>query len=90
MVTGAALTHAKNIERFLDFSSEEHPIALQVGGSDTSELRHAAKLANQWNYGSENTQATTATTFTQCVWLLKMQLKGFKMISTSVITDVIP
>lgn len=54
MVTGAALTHAKNIERFLDFSAEEHPVALQVGGSDTTELSHAAKLANQWNYDELN------------------------------------
>ena len=33
MVTSAALVHGRR-DHLLDFSEEEHPIALQLGGSD--------------------------------------------------------
>lgn len=54
MVTSAALTHAPNVDRFLDFSDEEHPIALQVGGSNASELQQATLMANKWGYDEIN------------------------------------
>ena len=44
MVTSAALVHGR-WGRLLDFSEEEHPIALQLGGSDPGELARCARLA---------------------------------------------
>ena len=54
MVTSAALSRGKNIERFLDYSDIEHPLALQVGGYDTDELALAARLAEKWQYAELN------------------------------------
>ena len=44
MVTSAALVHGRR-DRLLDFSEEEHPIALQLGGSDLGELARCARFA---------------------------------------------
>ena len=44
MVTSAALVHGRR-EHLLDFSDEEHPIALQLGGSDPAELARCARFA---------------------------------------------
>jgi tRNA-dihydrouridine synthase A len=53
MVTTGALLHG-NQPRHLDFNDEEHPVALQLGGSDPSELAHAAKLGERWGYDEIN------------------------------------
>jgi tRNA-dihydrouridine synthase A len=53
MVTTGALVHG-DVPRHLDFNAEEHPVALQLGGSDTAELAHCAKLAAQWGYDEVN------------------------------------
>jgi len=53
MVTTGALVHG-NVPRHLDFSTEEHPVALQLGGSDAAELAHCAKLGEQWGYDEIN------------------------------------
>jgi len=53
MITTGALTHG-NIERHLDFNHEEHPVALQLGGSEPQALRHAARLGAQWGYDEIN------------------------------------
>ena len=44
MVTSAALVHGRR-EHLLDFAEEEHPIALQLGGSDFGELARCARFA---------------------------------------------
>jgi tRNA-dihydrouridine synthase A len=36
------------------FNSEEHPVALQLGGSDVNDLAFAAKLGQQWGYNEIN------------------------------------
>ncbi|AJQ95408.1 tRNA dihydrouridine(20/20a) synthase DusA [Gynuella sunshinyii] len=54
MVTSAALTRSKDIDRFLDYSELEQPLALQVGGYDTRELATAARLAEKWQYAELN------------------------------------
>lgn len=41
-------------ERLLGFSSIEHPVALQVGGSDPSTLAEAAKIAEEFGYDEIN------------------------------------
>jgi tRNA-dihydrouridine synthase A len=53
MMTTGALIHG-NVPRHLDFSTEEHPVALQLGGSDPAELAHCAKLGQQWGYDEIN------------------------------------
>jgi tRNA-dihydrouridine synthase A len=53
MVTTGALLHG-DVPRHLDFSDEEHPVALQLGGSDPDDLAKSAKLGQQWGYDEIN------------------------------------
>ncbi|MDA5555525.1 tRNA dihydrouridine(20/20a) synthase DusA [Shimia sp. MMG029] len=53
MVTAPALVRGGAVH-LLDFSKEEHPIALQLGGSDPEELGKAAKLAQARGYDEIN------------------------------------
>ncbi len=53
MVTTGALIHG-NIPRHLQSNPEEHPLALQLGGSDTLELAQCAKLGQEWGYDEIN------------------------------------
>lgn len=53
MVTTGALLH-NAAGRFLDFDPAEHPLALQLGGSDPHELAQCARLAEQWGYDEVN------------------------------------
>ena len=50
MMTTGALLHG-DVPRHLDFSAEEHPVALQLGGSEPAELAQCALLARQWEIG---------------------------------------
>ncbi|WP_460510413.1 tRNA dihydrouridine(20/20a) synthase DusA [Hydrogenophaga soli] len=53
MVTTGALAHG-SVQRHLRFNAEEHPVALQLGGSETADLAMAAKLGQQWGYDEIN------------------------------------
>ena len=53
MVTSAAIVHG-NRERLLGFDPQEHPIALQLGGSDPAELAESARIGEQWGYAEIN------------------------------------
>jgi tRNA-dihydrouridine synthase A len=53
MVTAQALAHG-DVERLLGFSDAEHPVALQLGGSDPALLARAAKLGEQRGYDEIN------------------------------------
>ena len=53
MITTGALIHG-DLARHLNFNPEEHPVALQLGGSDPMELAHCAQLAQQWGYDEIN------------------------------------
>ena len=53
MVTTGALLHG-DLPRHLDFNPQEHPLALQVGGSEPADLAQAARLARQWGYDEIN------------------------------------
>jgi tRNA-dihydrouridine synthase A len=53
MVTAPAIIHG-DPPRLLDYDAAEHPIALQLGGSDPAELREATKIAAQWGYDEIN------------------------------------
>lgn len=52
MVTTGAVIHAKYDH--LTYSEAEHPIALQLGGSDVAQLRYCAELAQQRGYDEVN------------------------------------
>ena len=53
MVTTGALIHG-DTERFLRYHEIEHPLALQLGGSDPAELAHCARLAEQFGFDEVN------------------------------------
>lgn len=53
MVTTGALLHG-DIDRHLRFSEQEHPVALQLGGSDPDELAQSVKLAARYGYDEVN------------------------------------
>ena len=53
MVTTGALLHG-DVARHLDFSPEEHPLALQLGGSDPQDLAACARLGERWGYDEIN------------------------------------
>ena len=36
--------------RSLDYSSDQHPVVLQLGGSEPDDLAKSAQLAQQWGY----------------------------------------
>ncbi len=53
MVTTGALLHGDK-PRHLDFNAEEHPLALQLGGSEPADLAACARLAQDWGYDEVN------------------------------------
>lgn len=53
MVTADAVIHGDR-ERLLGFSPEEHPLALQLGGSDPAKLAKAARIGADWGYDEIN------------------------------------
>ena len=53
MVTTGALLYG-DVPRHLNFNQEEHPVALQLGGSEPADLAKAAKLGQQWGYDEIN------------------------------------
>jgi tRNA-dihydrouridine synthase A len=53
MVTVDALLHGDRA-RMLDFDASEHPLALQLGGSDPAGLARCATIAEAWGYDEVN------------------------------------
>jgi tRNA-dihydrouridine synthase A len=53
MVTTGAVLHGPR-ERLLGFDPVEHPLALQLGGSDADELARSAEIAQAWGYDEVN------------------------------------
>ncbi len=53
MVTTGALIYG-NRDRYLQFSEQEQPIALQLGGSDSKALAECAKMAEDYGYNEVN------------------------------------
>jgi tRNA-dihydrouridine synthase A len=53
MVTTGALIHG-NTQRFLQFNAEEHPVALQLGGSNPNDLAICARMAEESGYDEVN------------------------------------
>ena len=53
MVTAAAVIHGPR-DRLLGFGAAEHPVALQLGGSDPGELAQAVRIAVPYGYDEIN------------------------------------
>ena len=53
MVTTGALIHGDK-QHFLQFNAEEHPLALQLGGSKPTDLALCAKMAQDYGYDEVN------------------------------------
>jgi len=53
MVPAVALWHGAEA-RFMPFHAAEHPVAVQLGGSDPEELAHGARVAERWGYDEVN------------------------------------
>jgi tRNA-dihydrouridine synthase A len=53
MVTAPAVIHGDRA-RLLEFDAAERPVALQLGGSDPSELAEAVRIAADWGYDEIN------------------------------------
>lgn len=53
MITTGAIIYGDR-PRFLEFNTEEHPLAIQLGGSDPVELARCAKMAEDYGYDEVN------------------------------------
>jgi tRNA-dihydrouridine synthase A len=53
MVTAAAILHGDR-DYLLGFNQEEHPVAVQIGGSDPEQLYRVAKIAEEYGYDEIN------------------------------------
>lgn len=53
MVTAPAIIHGKRAQ-LLDFFPQEHPVALQLGGSEPLELAEATRISANWGYDEVN------------------------------------
>jgi tRNA-dihydrouridine synthase A len=53
MITTGALTHG-DVDRHLRFHPDEHPLALQLGGSEPEALAQCARLAERYGYDEVN------------------------------------
>ena len=66
MVTTGALIHGDR-ERFLRFNPEEHPVALQLGGSDPADLARCARWAQDWPDGQAATGGRWCESDARCL-----------------------
>ncbi len=53
MITASAIKHGDR-QRLLSFDPAEHPLTLQLGGSEPEELAEAAKIATDYSYDEIN------------------------------------
>lgn len=53
MITTGAIIHGDR-DRFLKFNHEEHPVAIQLGGSDPDQLARCSTIATEYGYDEIN------------------------------------
>jgi len=53
MITAKAILNGDK-NRLLDYSASEHPLVLQLGGSDATEMAECADIAQKWGYDTVN------------------------------------
>jgi tRNA-dihydrouridine synthase A len=59
----------------LDFDAAEHPLVLQLGGSESDEMAQCAKIAQDWGYDEVNINVGCPSSmnhkvFTACIFYL--------------------
>ncbi|EOQ98535.1 tRNA dihydrouridine synthase A [Leptospira wolbachii serovar Codice str. CDC] len=54
MVTTGAILRGKDNHRYLEYSKEEHPVALQLGGDSPTALAECAKIGEDYGYDEIN------------------------------------
>ncbi|CAO2825223.1 unnamed protein product [Amaranthus hypochondriacus] len=55
MLAAETIVHQKdNLDRFLAFNAEQHPIVLQIGGNNLENIAKATQLANAYGYDEIN------------------------------------
>ncbi|XP_021739283.1 uncharacterized protein LOC110705687 isoform X1 [Chenopodium quinoa] len=55
MLAAETIVYQKgNLDRFLEFTPEQHPIALQIGGNNLENIAKATQLANAYGYDEIN------------------------------------
>ncbi|KAM2497712.1 hypothetical protein PS1_040058 [Malus domestica] len=55
MLAAETIVYQKdNLDRFLEYSPEQHPIVLQIGGNNLENLAKATELANPYKYDEIN------------------------------------
>lgn len=54
MVTTGAILYGKDRDRFLAYNDSEHPLALQLGGSNPEHLAECAGIATEYGYDEIN------------------------------------
>ena len=53
MINAGAIVHG-DVPRHLRYNAEEHPVALQLGGSEPDKLATAVRVAEEWGYDEVN------------------------------------
>lgn len=53
MITAPAIVHGDRA-KLLDYNAAEHPVALQIGGSEPAQLAEATRIAADWGYDEIN------------------------------------
>jgi len=53
MITSKAILRGDK-NQLLDYNSREHPLVLQLGGSDPKEMAQCSRIAKQWGYDEVN------------------------------------
>lgn len=91
MVTTGALLHGDK-DRFLTFRENEHPIALQLGGSDPDDLAACARLAVEYGYDEINLNCGCPSDRVQKGCFGAVLMKDAPLIATCIkaMRDVVP
>ncbi|MBB4954627.1 tRNA-dihydrouridine synthase A [Agrobacterium vitis] len=95
MIVADAIIHGKR-DRLLAFDASEHPLALQLGGSDPQKLVEAVRIASDWGYDEINlnvgcpSDRVQAGTFGACLMrepqTVEACIRAMKAVSTVPVT----
>lgn len=95
MIVADAIIHGKR-DRLLNFDASEHPVALQLGGSDPQKLTEAVRIASDWGYDEFNlnvgcpSDRVQAGTFGACLMrepeTVEACIRAMKAVSTVPVT----
>src|SRR5688572_28332304 len=83
MITAPAIVRG-NAERLLGFDPAEHPVALQLGGSDPRELAIAARRGEQEGYDEINLNCGCLSDRVQCVRFVALLMAEPKFVADCV------